>query len=72
MNTNSYNGITKEQTKCKSLLLQTFIAQEPLNKMINMKPKIEYYTQRLKDPTNTELENILLEIKINKLKEAKK
>jgi hypothetical protein len=40
--------------------------------MINMKPKIEYYAQRLKDPTNTELENILLEIKINKLKEAKK
>ena len=37
-----------------------------------MKPKIEYYKNRLKDPNNTELENILLEIKINKLKEAKK
>ncbi len=37
-----------------------------------MNPKIEYYTQRLKDPTNTELENILLEIQITKLKEAKK
>lgn len=30
--------------------------------------KLEYYTKRLKDPTNTELENILLEIKLNEVK----
>ena len=33
--------------------------------------ELEYYTKRLKDPTNTELENILLEIQILKIKEDK-
>ena len=30
--------------------------------------KLEYYQNRLKDPTNTELENILLNIKIEEVK----
>ena len=30
--------------------------------------ELEYYTNRLKDPSNTELENILLEIKLNEVK----
>ena len=30
--------------------------------------KLEYYQNRLKDPTNTELENILLKIKIEEVK----
>jgi hypothetical protein len=30
--------------------------------------ELEYYTKRLKDPSNTELENILLEIKIKEVK----
>ena len=30
--------------------------------------KLEYYQNRLKDPTNTELENILLEIKLKEVK----
>ena len=29
---------------------------------------IEFYQNRLKDPTNTELENILLEIKLEEVK----
>ena len=30
--------------------------------------ELEFYQNRLKDPTNTELENILLEIKLNEVK----